>query len=175
MSISDDDLPSARLAVFCSSRELEIFQAVAHAPEIWRNDPYDVIAIHAQARDVFEILARRAAAGPKEGSGRILLLKGESGSGKTHLLRAFRQFVHANELGHFGYLQMTTQITDYFQYILRHLIHSFEQPHGGLTGGTTSLMRLSNRLAENPIVPEQELQQLRESEEYLEGVTACSF
>jgi energy-coupling factor transporter ATP-binding protein EcfA2 len=167
MTKANEDLSTARFAAFGAPIELDIFQAVAHAPEIWRDDPYDVIDIHSEAREVFETLARRAAAGPREGSGRILLLKGESGSGKTHLLRAFRQFIHSNELGHFGYLQMTTGISDYFQYVLRHLIHSLEQPHGGVPSGTSALMRLSNRLAENPVVPQDALEQLRNSEDYL--------
>ena len=62
MSESREDESATRLAAFCSTKEPDIFQAIAHAPEIWRDDPFDVAEIHAEAREVFEALVRRAAA-----------------------------------------------------------------------------------------------------------------
>src|SRR3954449_2212365 len=85
-----------RIAAFCSAERPEIFHAVAYRNDIWKEDPFDVETIHEEARAAFQRLVHRAAAQPRgAGSGRILLLLGEAGSGKTHLMRAFRNWTHA--------------------------------------------------------------------------------
>ena len=92
VDLSAPDDPRAR--AFCSPEGPEVFYAVAHSNEIWRPDPFDVETIHDEAREVFRRLVARASMTPRPTSGRILLLKGESGSGKTHLMRAFRNWAH---------------------------------------------------------------------------------
>ena len=46
--------------------------------------------IHAEARAEFERCLNRAGRTPAPPSGAVLVLLGEAGSGKTHLMRAFR-------------------------------------------------------------------------------------
>ncbi len=80
-----------RTAAFCSTVLPDLFHAVAHHQQIWRRDPYDVESIHAEARNGFERMLHRATTPPGPPAGRVLLLLGESGSGKTHLLHAIGQ------------------------------------------------------------------------------------
>jgi hypothetical protein len=139
-----------RMAVFCSRERPEVFRSVAQRSDIWKPDPFDVESIHAEARTVFERLVNQAASPSDLASGRILLLKGEAGSGKTHLMRAFRNRLHGSGRGYFGYMQMTSATSDYSRYILNNLIDSLDQPYFEPHGPTTALMRLSTALAESP-------------------------
>ena len=138
---------------------------MAHSNEIWRPDPFDVETIHAEAREVFRRLVARAGLTPRPTSGRILLLKGESGSGKTHLMRAFRNWAHGGNRGYCGYMQMTSAAEDYGRYVLSNLIESLGRPYFAPHGETTGLMRLSTALAESSrFVPAERLAQLREDD-----------
>jgi DNA helicase HerA-like ATPase len=116
-----------RIKAFCSLTAREVFHSVCHAKEVCTTDPFDVRSIHAEARDVFESMIERATTPPGTPSGRTLLLLGESGSGKTHLMRAFRNYVHAGDLGYCGYLQMTTPTHNYGRYILSKLLASLDE------------------------------------------------
>ncbi len=78
----------AREAAYCAASSPEVFHAVAHGTEVFDQDPFDVDAIHSEARYAFARLVDRAADAQ---FGKILLIKGVAGSGKTHLMRAFRQ------------------------------------------------------------------------------------
>jgi energy-coupling factor transporter ATP-binding protein EcfA2 len=139
-----------RTRAFCQADGPEVFHSVEHRHEIARPDPFDVEWIHAEAREAFERLLHQATAPPGLASGRILLLRGESGSGKTHLLRAFRNLVHRRQLGYCAYMQMTSQAANYGRYILSHLIDSLEQPYLEEAGDVSGLVRLANALAEIP-------------------------
>ena len=79
-------------------------------------------------------------------AGRILLLLGESGCGKTHLMRAFRNQIHSRSMGYCGYLQMSAFTDQYGRYVLNNLIDSLDKPYDDLRSKTTGLMRLSNCL-----------------------------
>src|SRR5579884_1046808 len=114
---------------FCSPASAEVFHAIVGPNEVWKYDPYDVFNIHTEAREAFSWLLNRAVGDPAPDKGRVLLLKGESGSGKTHLMRAFRTAAHAHALGYCGYLQMTSTVTNYNRYVLSKLIDSLEQPY----------------------------------------------
>src|SRR5690606_26732019 len=103
-----------RALAFCRPDGPEVFASVAHGSQIHERDPFDVESIHAEARDVFHRLVVRATT-PEQHQhhhGRTLLVLGDSGSGKTHLLRAFRHQVHAQRLGYVGYLQLTSEVGD---------------------------------------------------------------
>jgi energy-coupling factor transporter ATP-binding protein EcfA2 len=134
-----------RLDVFLSGAK-EVFQSVEHRSQIWREDPFDVDSVHAPARAQFQKMLSRANTPPGTDAGRILLLLGESGSGKTHLIRSFRNHVHSNGLGFVGYMQMTTGASSYSRYILSNLIDSLDQPYYESIG-TTGLVRLSKAIA----------------------------
>ncbi|MEO2088217.1 MAG: ATP-binding protein, partial [Gemmataceae bacterium] len=81
------------------------------------------------AREEFARLLGRASAAELPPTGKTLLLLGEAGSGKTHLMRAFRDATHANGSGYCGYLQMTTRTDSYARYVLGYLIDSLDQPY----------------------------------------------
>jgi energy-coupling factor transporter ATP-binding protein EcfA2 len=137
-----------RLKAFQSPTRREVFHSVCHAEEICTPDQFDVRSIHAEARDTFESMIARATTPPGLSSGRSLLLLGESGSGKTHLLRAFRSYVHSEGLGYCGYLQMTSPTNNYDRYILSNLLDSLDKPYLDPQIPLSGLMCLSNALVD---------------------------
>ncbi len=148
-----NDLRDPRLKVFCSPLIPEAFHAVTHANEIYEFDPFDVEAIHRSARVAFSELVARATANPRPSSGRILLLLGESGAGKTHLMRAFRHRLHSREQGYFSYMQMNTAAANYGVYILRNTLESFSKLYNDQSV-ESALQRLSRQLAQAAPVPD---------------------
>ncbi|RKH04978.1 ATP-binding protein [Corallococcus carmarthensis] len=132
----------ARLQAFLSDGP-EIFNSVQQGQTLWKRDPFDVPSINAPARAAFERLVKRATAQTPPEDGRILLLKGDSGSGKTHLVRAFRNSVHESGKGYVGYLPMTVDVTHYDRYILSEVIDSLEKPYDHGHVDDTGLMLLS--------------------------------
>lgn len=153
-----------RSIAFCREDGPEVFASVAHGSQIHERDPYDVESIHAEARDVFQSQIERATTPYQHqtGQGRTLLILGDSGAGKTHLLRALRAQVHGERRGYVGYLQMTSEVGDYTRYVLRNLIDSMERPYDAPVLSETALMYLSDGLAEGRVViPPDELEQLR--------------
>ncbi|MGH9759603.1 MAG: AAA family ATPase, partial [Blastocatellia bacterium] len=151
-----------RLEVFCSSQLPELFHSVTHQHEIDRPDPFDIESIHQEARAQFGLMLHRASA-PDTRSGRILLLRGDSGAGKTHLMRAFRNTAHAASLGYFSYMQMTSGVSNYASYVLRQTLDSLDKPYFVSSGPTTGMLRLSNALAEDEgIVSPDELEEIRD-------------
>lgn len=154
-----------RLAAFLAPDCPEVFHSVATPTAIWQADPYDVQTIHAEAREAFERLLQRAGHVQRPPCGAVLVLLGEAGSGKTHLMRAFRTRAHAQGLGYCGYLQMTTEASSYARYMLAHLIDGLEQPYApdGLT--RTGLARLSAALLEMvPGLSADDMKALREAD-----------
>ena len=124
-----DDLGDRRVTAFCSPRFPELFHAFAYANDIWKHDPFDVESIHRDAREKFQRIVGRVLEPSGLAAGRILLLLGESGCGKTHLMRAFRNQVHSRSSGYCGYLQMTAFTGQYGRYVLNNLIDSLDKPY----------------------------------------------
>src|SRR5262245_14287295 len=115
--------------------------------DIWRADPVDVDVVHAAARRKFsDLLAAVTAARGPAVQARILLFHGQSGAGKTHLLRALRTGAHRGGKAYFGYAQMTPDVANYADYYLRRLIASLEKPYDPDQGGESALARLTSRL-----------------------------
>jgi hypothetical protein len=137
-----------RTTVFCSTELPHLFHAVANRSDVWKPDPFDVESIHEEARAAFVRLVHRASDPEGASSGRILLLLGEAGSGKTHLMRAYRNWAHGGQRGYCGYMQMTTSTPHYGRYVLNNLIDSLDHPYDERRGETTALMRLSTALAQ---------------------------
>jgi DNA helicase HerA-like ATPase len=141
-------LEKKQLDAFASTDLLpELFHAVTHNHEILRAEPYDVESIHAEAREVFANQLARVS-GPNALCGRIMLIRGGSGSGKTHLMRVFRNQTHQSFEGYFSYMQMTSHVNNFSRYMLRQTLDSLDKPYYEPAGPTTGLMRLSNLLAE---------------------------
>ena len=149
-SSSSDPGFDPRAAAFCSPDAIEVFHAIAYRNDIWKEDPFDVETIHDEARSVFQRLVSRASAFTGVSAGRILLLQGEAGSGKTHLMRAFRNWTHSGGRGYYGYMQMTSATSHYGRYVLNNLIDSLDQLYFEQAGESTGLMRLSTAIAESP-------------------------
>ncbi|MGH8612243.1 MAG: ATP-binding protein, partial [Gammaproteobacteria bacterium] len=163
----------ARLTAFCSTACPELFHAIVHRHEIFRHDPLDVPSVHEEARRAFASLLNRVGAGLPYG--KILLLLGEAGSGKTHLMRAFRSEVTSTASGYFAYMQMTSSETNYAQYVLTNVIDSLHQPYDEAVSEISGLMRLSNGLVEDPdLFDPAALLYLRDGELDLPRVFDCS-
>src|SRR5262245_1715843 len=118
-----------RIAAFCSTRLDGLFHAFDYANQVWRHDPFDVESIHRGAREAFQRIVGRVLEPTGLAGGRILLLLGESGCGKTHLMRAFRTEIHSRGMGYLGYMQMTAYTDEYGRYVLHNLIESLDQPY----------------------------------------------
>lgn len=134
-----------KLQAFCRPGGPEVFSGIVHGSQIWTDDPFDVPSIHAEARTAFARVLDRASSDDLPATGKTMLLLGEAGSGKTHLMRAFRALTHADGFGYCGYLQMTTRADNYARYVLANLIDSLEhryRPDADLTG----LQRLARGL-----------------------------
>lgn len=155
-----------RVRAFCSPSAPEVFHATAHANQIWERDPLDVESIHVGARASFgrvldRLVAERMQPGRGGDRGRILLVLGGSGSGKTHLMRALRTSVHGQRLGYVGYLQMSTQTDDYAHYVLAKLIDSLEHAYDPPELEASSLSCFSSAVVEAAL-PAPALKGLRE-------------
>ncbi len=165
-----------RAVAFCRDDGPEVFASVAHGSQIHQRDPYDVEAIHAEARESFHRLVDRATTPEhhQTGHGRTLLVLGDSGCGKTHLLRALRAQVHGQRAGYVGYLQMTSEVGDYTRYVLRSLVDSLERPYDTPTLEESALLYLSDGLVEGRVViPPDELERLRTAELDADGLDAA--
>ena len=158
----------AKVEAFCSAHGPEIFRSIAYPTEVWYPDPLDVESIHADARELFDILLSRVTRSDQENRvGKILLLLGGSGSGKTHLVRALRTRAHQQTLGYCGYMQMTSSSGNYSRYILQKLIDSLDTPYYRTPANedaTTGLMRLSTAVAESPWLAKEQVRKLREDD-----------
>lgn len=135
----------ARLEAFLAHGR-DVFSGVQQTSHLWKPDPFDVETLNAPARHAFERLVERAIGTPAPDSGKMLLLRGESGSGKTHLVRAFRNRVHSKSQGYVGYMPMTVDAPDYAGYILSNLITSLDRPYDESRDTDSGLMVLSDAL-----------------------------
>src|SRR4029077_12951618 len=133
--------------------------------DIWRADPVDVKEVHARARAKFADLLATMTSGRGAGTqDRILLFHGQSGAGKTHLIRALRTTAHRSGTAYFGYAQMTPDVANYADYYLRRLVHSLEKPYDPDRSGESALSRLTTRLVSDKAVLEPTaLEKLRDA------------
>ena len=147
----------------------KLSQAFEHSitweDDIWRADPVDVPEVHVKARRKFADLLAQVTSG-RNGSAtqsRILLFHGQSGAGKTHLLRALRTAAHREGKAYFGYAQMTPDVANYADYYLRRLVHSLEKPYDPDNEGEGGLARLTARLVgDSDVLPKADLKELRD-------------
>src|SRR4051812_5892403 len=112
---TDSDPFDCRDEVFVE-RGHEVLGSVVQGTQMALPDPFDVDALHADARRAFLDTLDQVRA---DATSRILLIRGEAGCGKTHLIRSLRAQAHANGLGVIAYVHMTSEHGDYRQYLLR--------------------------------------------------------
>jgi Helicase HerA, central domain len=134
--------------------------------DLWRADPVDVPEVHAKARRKFNDLVTTVTSGRGfHVQERILLFHGQSGAGKTHLLRALRTEGHRASRCYFGYAQMTPDVANYADFFLRRLVHSFEKPYDPDRFGDSALSRLTNKLVlDSEVVSAADLETLRDAQ-----------
>ncbi len=132
--------------------------------DVWKADPFDVVEVHERARRKFRELLQNVTVNPKAKHSRILLFHGQSGAGKTHLVRALRTEAHLQGTGYFGYAQMTPDVASYADYFLRRLVNSLEKPFDPEERGESGLMRLSDHMLSKAtsVVP-QDIKDLQEA------------
>jgi len=131
-----------------------VFGAVQQASSIFENDPFDVEAVHHEARVSFEQLVAQATTRPQMPDlGQMLVVLGDSGAGKTHLLRGFRRHVQEGNRGFVVYAQLQSRTDDYTRYLLFHLVDSLSRRYSEQSG-RTGLRELASgllRLAGPPL------------------------
>jgi GTPase SAR1 family protein/Txe/YoeB family toxin of Txe-Axe toxin-antitoxin module len=132
--------------------------------DVWRADPVDVEEVHRKARQKFFDLLDVVTNQRRGTQARILLFHGQSGAGKTHLIRALRTGAHRRGKAYFGYAQMTPDVASYADYYLRRLVNSLEKPYDPDQGGESALFRLTRRLVDDAgVLAEGEIVKLREA------------
>ena len=133
--------------------------------DLWRADPVDVPEIHAKARQKFNDLLTTVTSGHGyHVQERILLFHGQSGAGKTHLLRALRTDSHRTGQSYFGYAQMTPDVQNYADFYLRRLVHSLEKPYDPDRFGKSALSRLTNHMVlDSEVISSADLDKLRDA------------
>ncbi len=151
-----------RVDAFLADKGPEVFHAVANAHEVHTRDEVDVESIHEDARRAFS--RTLDSTGDTQSHGRVLLVLGDGGSGKTHLMRTFRAMTHENGRGYAGYMQMSSSTDNYARYVLRNLLDSLEQPYAKELSPESGLIRLSSALVESGAIPPDKLQSLREAD-----------
>ncbi len=133
-------------------RLMEAFEhSITWEDDIWRADPVDVEDVHAQARKKFNSLLETITGDVATSTqARVLLFHGQSGAGKTHLIRALRTNAHRSKKAYFGYAQMTPDVANYADYYLRRLVYSLEQCYcpDASDDGRSALMRLTDLMVE---------------------------
>ena len=134
--------------------------------DLWRADPVDVPEVHAKARQKFnDLLATITNGRGFHVQDRILLFHGQSGAGKTHLLRALRTDSHRISRAYFGYAQMTPDVANYADFYLRRLVHSLEKPYDPDRFGESALTRLTNKLVlDSEVISAADLDSLRDAQ-----------
>ncbi len=134
--------------------------------DLWRADPVDVPEIHAKARAKYNDLLTTIVSGRGyHVQDRILLFHGQSGSGKTHLIRALRTESHRTGRAFFGYAQMTPDVANYADFFLRRLVHSFEKPYDPDRFGESALSRLTNKMVvDSGVISAADIDQLRDAQ-----------
>ncbi len=134
--------------------------------DLWRADPVDVPEVHAKARRKFHDLITTVTSGRGfHVQERILLFHGQSGAGKTHLVRALRTETHRTGQAYFGYAQMTPDVGNYADFYLRRLVHSLEKPYDPDRFGESGLSRLTNKLVlDSRVISAADLDTLRDAQ-----------
>lgn len=125
------------------------FAAVQQASSVFDYDPFDIDAIHTETSLVFQAMVEQARTDSERGDrNRFLLVLGLSGTGKTHLMRSFRRYVHEEAHGYVSYAQLNSQSDDYARHLLQQTISSLQRSYARPSGPRTGLRQLALGLAQ---------------------------
>jgi len=124
-----------------------VFYHVQDAVSVCEADPFDVEMLHSEARTSFRRLMKEVTTEFRQTSGGpTLLLVGNSGAGKTHVLRGFWSYAQEYGRGFAMYAQMYPHVDDYSRYFLKHMVESLKCPYSGVDGGRSGLEELATGL-----------------------------
>ena len=167
MSVEGGPLKKSSYAPSLAPDKLsEAFEhSITWEDDLWRADPVDVPEVHAKARQKFHDLITTIISGRGfHVQERVLLFHGQSGAGKTHLVRALRTETHRAGRAYFGYAQMTPDVSNYADFYLRRLVHSLEKPYDPDRFGESALSRLTNKLVlDSEVISGKDLDTLRDA------------
>ncbi|MGL4396748.1 MAG: ATP-binding protein [Hyphomicrobium sp.] len=158
--------PSFALPIAPDKLSAAFEHSITWEDDLWRADPVDVPEVHAKARRKFGDLLTTITSGRGfHLQDRILLFHGQSGAGKTHLIRALRTESHRQGRAYFGYAQMTPDVSNYADFFLRRLVHSFEKPYDPDRFGESALSRLTNRMVlDSQVISSTDIELLRDAQ-----------
>ncbi len=111
--------------------ELDVFRSadfdwVRHLDSVWEDCAYDVPGVHEEIRKEFETKIIQYAAAEDRRSPLGWVIQGMPGSGKTHLVGAFRKM--ATSLGANFVMVDMTDIHDFWETVLQGFLSSLQQP-----------------------------------------------
>jgi len=125
------------------------FAAVQQAFSVFDYDPFDVDSIHGDTYRAFQTMVEQARTESDRGNrNRFLLVLGLSGTGKTHLMRSFRRYVHEEAHGYVSYAQLNSQSDDYARHLLHQTVSSLQRAYARPSGPRTGLRQLALGLAQ---------------------------
>lgn len=163
-----------KLDLFLSKKhQPDLFRSFAYEADIWDPTPWDCKVLHSRARSTLLKLVDSSWANLANtpDKGRILLIRGESGAGKTHLLRTVRSELHSSERAFVAYMQAVSIRGNYGKYLLQKLVSSFDRSCTSSHEKRTALQLLSDHLVEDCIdLPKILVQRLRETNELTDSV-----
>src|SRR5262249_17257456 len=125
--------PDLQLNTFLA--QTHVFSHVQFASSVFEADPFDVDTIYPGSRRAFGRVREQATTAESPSStGWMLLLLGDSGAGKTHLLRSFCHQVQEHGRGFAAYVPLHTNSDDHARYLLQHVVDSLTRPYAGSAG-----------------------------------------
>jgi DNA helicase HerA-like ATPase len=120
---------NGRLGALQAAEQAGVFSSVVLGARFWTEDPLDVPTLHAEARREFRDLLEALRADPL--SSRLMVILGEVGSGKTHLLRALRASAAHDYDAVCAYAQFNSPGDRFERHFLGRLVFSCSQKTSG--------------------------------------------
>lgn len=120
----------------------QVFSHVEYASSVFDDDPFDVDVIQPTARRAFARVVQQVMAPQASvNAGGMLLLLGDAGMGKTHLLRSFRQHIQEHGRGYAVYVPLHANTNYHAHYLLQYVVDSLVQPYPSASSGLHALAR----------------------------------
>lgn len=117
-----------RLAALVAGVQHDLFSSVVLGQRFWTDDPLDVPNLHSEARISFHRLLDALRG---QGTSRMMLVLGEVGAGKTHLLRALRASATHGYDAVCAYAQFNAPGSQFDAHFLNRLVQSCSERTSG--------------------------------------------